>query len=126
VRTNPAGVSTPTIEAGIVLADQDGYFCMPLEQVGMSEDAEIVALKSSCDCVQPRLVQYAADGDQIRQAILLEYVPDLPSTGTAGEARASDIQPVHLGAIIEVVLVDGTKQDFTVNLLHTVLYQEEF
>lgn len=48
------------VEAGVVLAGRDGYLCLPLEQVGVSPNASVVAIESSCECVQPRLVEYIA------------------------------------------------------------------
>jgi hypothetical protein len=111
-----------TIDAGIVLADRARCFCLPLEQVGLPPDAEIVSLESSCECVQPRMVQYVADGQRIGQAVLLEYVPEKPLIGVAVEDRMIDLQPMHLGIIVGIRLADGKKHDFTVNLLHTVLH----
>jgi hypothetical protein len=75
--TSAGSVVTPgaigqTIDAGIVLADRARCFCLPLEQVGLPPDAEIVSLESSCKCVGLRLVQYVADRQRIGQAILLE------------------------------------------------------
>ena len=123
-------VATPgaigrTIDAGIVLADRDGYFCLPLEQVGLPPDAEIVSLESSCSCVQPRLVHYVADRQRIGQAILLEYIPEVSSAGVDREDSASEIQPANLGVIVEVGLAGGERQDFSVILLHTVLRNNE-
>jgi hypothetical protein len=114
-----------TIDAGIVLADRDGYFCLPLEQVGLPPDAEIVSLESSCECVQPRLVQYVADRQRIGQAILLEYIPEVSSAEADREDNVNRVQPANLGVIVEVGLADRTKHGFTINLLHTVLQVEE-
>jgi hypothetical protein len=113
-----------TIDAGIVLADRAGYFCLPLEQVSLPPDAEIVSLQSSCDCVRPHIVQYLADSQRVGQAILLEYIPEVSSAGVDREDGASEIQPANLGVVVEVGLAGGEKQCFTANLLHTVLQDD--
>jgi hypothetical protein len=126
--TSAGNVATPgaigrTIDAGIVLADRAGYFCLPLEQVGLPPDAEIVSLESSCECVQPRMVQYVAGRQRVGQAILLEYVPEVSSAEVDRKISQSEVQPTNLGVIVEIGLADGTKYDFTVKLLHTQLCQ---
>jgi hypothetical protein len=115
------GAISRTIDAGIVLADKAGYFCLPIEPVGLPPDAEIVSLKSSCECVQPSLVRYLADRQRMGQAILLEYLSEMPHTGVDREDSASEVRPANLGVIIQVGLADGKIHDFTVILLHTVL-----
>jgi hypothetical protein len=116
----PAATSR-TIDAGIVLADRAGYFCLPLEQIGLPPDAEIVSLQSSCECVRPRLVQYVADRQRIGQAILLEYIPEVSSAGVDREVSASEIQPANLGVVVEVGLAGGTSYDFNFNFLYVAL-----
>jgi hypothetical protein len=116
----PAATSR-TIDAGIVLADRAGYFCLPLEQIGLPPDAEIVSLQSSCECVRPRLVQYVQDRQRIGQAILLEYVPEVSAADTSLLDSPREFEAVHLSVIVEVVLSDGVKHDFVLNLLHTLL-----
>ena len=104
------------IDVGLVLSDRAGYFCLPIERLGLKAGETMVSVESSCECIEPRLVKYlGSDGSQ-RPAVLLDYVAE--SVGIAGTI---DPQPMNLGVIITVELASGKTHDFTVNLLHTVL-----
>jgi hypothetical protein len=104
------------IDLGVVLADRAGYFCLPIEQLGFSATDTLISVKSSCECIQPRLVEYVGSDGSPKPAILFEYVDE--SVGSGGKF---DPQPMNLGVIITVELASGKTYGFTVNLLHTVL-----
>jgi hypothetical protein len=108
------------IDVGVVLADRAGYFCLPIEQLGFSAADALVSTKSSCECIEPRLVEYVGGDGAPKPAILLEYVDE-----SAGSGGKFDPQPMNLGVIITVETASGTTHDFTVNLLHTVLAAAE-
>jgi len=110
-----AGKST-TIDAGVVLHERPGYLCLPLEQVGLKADDAIVSVASSCECIEPRLVQYVSPGGLHKPAILLDYLAE-----PAGIASPIRPQPMNLNVVITVELVKGKTHDFTVNLMHTTL-----
>lgn len=112
------------VEAGVVLAGRDGYLCLPLEQVGVSPNASVVAIESSCECVQPRLVEHIAPSGTPEQALLLQYVADSDSENLAVESRQADAAPKNLGVLVDMRLAGGRSQQFTVNLLHTTLAEE--
>lgn len=104
------------INVGVVLADRAGYFCLPIEQLGLSAADTLVSAQTSCECIEPRLVEYVGSDGSPKPAILLEYVD-----GSAGSGGTSDPQPMNLRVIITVELASGKTHDFTLNLLHTVL-----
>ena len=104
------------IDAGVVLADRAGYFCLPTERLGIEAVETLVSVTSSCECIEPRLVKYVGSDGSPKPAILLEYADE-----SVGPGGASDPQPMNLGVIITVELASGKTHDFTVNLLHTVL-----
>lgn len=108
------------IDLGVVLADRAGYFCLPIEQLGLGAADTLVSAKSSCECIQPRLVEYVGSNGSPKPAILFEYVDESAVSG-----GKFDPQPMNLGVIITVELASGKTHDFTVNVLHTVLAAAE-
>lgn len=115
------GESSLQVDAGIVLADRDGYLCMPLEHFGFEADAKVQDVTSSCECVQPSIVDYVRPNGDIRHAILLQYVRDPEEDDISGAATS---QAVTLGVIIDVTFSDGTSRQITVKLLHSSLIRE--
>ena len=124
--SSPTGAITTgrsvTIEAGVVLANR----CLPLQQVGLLPDDQIVSLSSSCECIQPRLVEYHTGSNSRGRAVFLEYVDE--TAGSQGDSAAdpSDRTAANLGVIIEATLADGRRHRFTVSLLHTYLNEEQY
>ncbi len=112
--------SVPKIDAGVVFADRSGYLCLPLQRVGLEARAEVVSLSSSCECVQPRLVEYKVLGEATARGVLLEFVAE----PTSGESSGTSNVTADLSVIIEATLADGAKHTFTVDLLHTVIAEE--
>lgn len=60
-----------------VIAEHAGYFCLPLEQVGLNPNEPPASLTSSCECVQPSPARYVAPDGSQKRAIFLEYVNEL-------------------------------------------------
>ena len=114
-----SGTDGSRIDAGVVVADRGGYFCLPLERVGLDSQAAIASLTSSCECVRPRVVTYKSGNESWGRGILLEYVAE-PTPAQSDR----EYLPANLGVIIEATLADGGKHTFTVDLLHTVLAEE--
>jgi hypothetical protein len=113
--------ASPMFDAGIVLSDRSGYTCIPLDRIGLQPDAQIVRLDSSCECVKPRVVVYATPGSNSSRGILLEYVPEDLGNNLLQAAQATNHSPMLLGVIVQAHLADGTKREFSVDLLHTTL-----
>jgi hypothetical protein len=105
-----------TVQAGVILADRAGYLCLPFERLGFDEDAEIVSLQSSCECVQPSLVGYLDVDGLERPAMLLLFVPE-PGASEGDRAGAG---AARLGVSIEATLASGQTRSFRVDLLHTM------
>ncbi len=106
------------IDAGLVFVDRSGYFCLPLERVGLDSGEVVETLNSSCDCVRPSLVEYKSAGGTTARGVMLEYVAEVGSGG-------SDVRPANLGVVIEIGLSAGRKQKFTFELLHTAFAAQE-
>ena len=106
----------PAIDVGVILSDRAGYFCLPIERLGIEADETLISVESSCECIEPRLVKYVGSDGSHQPAVLLDYVDE--SVGIAGTI---DPQPMNLGVIIKVKTASGKTHDFTVTLLHTLL-----
>ncbi len=115
--------ASPTFDAGFVLSDRPGYNCIPLDRIGLPPDAQIVRLESSCECVKPRCVTYAAPGSQRARGILVDFVPEDRDTDPEKGSQATQHPPMLLGVIVQVHLADGTRRVFNVDLLHTTLLE---
>ena len=128
--SSPTGATTTgratTIEAGVVLANRAGYLCLPLQQVGLLPDDQILSLSSSCECIAPRMVEYRNSSNAVGRAVLLEYVTETAGAHSDSAADASDHTVANLGVIIEATLADGRRHEFTVSLLHTYLKEEQY
>ena len=110
-----------TIEAGVVLANRSGYLCLPLEQVGLSPDTSILSLHSSCECIQPSLVEYHNGPETTAQAILLEYIDESAGAHSDLLPSESNRSVADLGVVVEATLADGSLHGFTVNVLQSYL-----
>jgi len=110
-----AGKST-VIDVGVVLHERPGYLCLPLEHVGLKADDAIVSVASSCECIEPRLVQYVGSYGASKPAIFLEYAEKSEDSGSK-----TFPQPMNLSVAISVELPSGKTHDFTVKLLHAAL-----
>ena len=118
----PSKTST-VLDAGIVLSDRPGYTCISLARIGLPPDAQIVRMESSCECVTPRCVTYAAPGSQHARGILIEFVPDDRNTDSGKASHSTQSPPMLLGVIVQVHLADGTQREFNFDLLHTNLLE---
>jgi len=114
VGVSAGAIDVRVIEAGVVFADQPGYLCFPLEEIGFDRDTAPLSVHSSCHCVTPSLVRYQAADGSAPVAILLQYVPET-------ELQADAPQASPLAVTIDLRWADGSLQTVTINLLHTVL-----
>ena len=111
------------IDAGVVLSDRPGYTCISLDRIGLPPDAQIVRLDSSCECVKPRSVVYAAPGSQRGRGILIEFVSADRGNDLGKDLHATGPSPMLLGVIVRAHLADGTQRAFNIDLLHTTLLE---
>ncbi len=119
----------PSWEAGVILAGRAGYQCLSLEAIGLKQSDEVVSVTSSCDCIAPSLVKYAASESANASGNLLQYIDE--STAYHNHFADSDSStglaaspPANLGVIFELTLADGSTHEFTVNFLHTHLAEQ--
>lgn len=109
----PAQVKATEIEIGIVLQDRPFYHCISFEQIGLDRNAIVTNVESSCECITPKIVQYALNKSEERQAIYLEFQPE--------RSQSKDTEPYNLGVEIRCLLNDGKRFEFIINFLSTEL-----
>jgi hypothetical protein len=109
-----------TAYAGIVLADRDGYLCLPFSQVGLSAEAdEVVSLTSSCDCVRPKVISYLTPNGDSAKGIFLEYIREQYNKNEVAKVGLAGSRAIDLSVVIGASLKSGSAIEFRVNLLHT-------
>lgn len=106
-----------SIDAGIVFADRSGYFCIPIETLGLTPTEDIQGVTSSCNCILPSIVIFNNDQGQKCLALLLKYSPD----STAGSIGT---KAVRLSVILTLNLKDGGSLQCNVKLLNASTCQE--
>lgn len=104
------------VDAGIVFSDLEGYLCLTLGQIGLSSSTEIQSVSSSCDCIQPAMVEYQMANGKARHAVLLNYKREQSSLEDSTRSNSPDVA-INLGVIVEVRTHDGSAHKFTVNML---------
>ncbi len=110
-----------TFDAGIVFSDRDSYLCLPVEQFGLPSDAAIESLKSSCECVQPNVVEYVTQRGTLAKAVMLNFVAESALFDDQASSFDGDFRAAQLGVLIDVNLANGAAHQFTVLLLSTHL-----
>ncbi len=114
-----------TFDAGIVFSDRDSYLCLPVEQFGLPSDAAIESLKSSCECVQPNVVEYVTQRGTLAKAVMLNFVAETSLLDDRTTKPQKDFRVAKLAVIVDVTLSDGAAHQFTVLLLSTNLAEEK-
>ena len=61
-----------TFDAGMFFIDEPSYVCVPFERLGISEDRNVVAVVSSCECVVPNVVRYQSGAQKSKSAVRLD------------------------------------------------------
>ncbi|MCA9172319.1 MAG: hypothetical protein KDB23_31860, partial [Planctomycetales bacterium] len=98
------------VDAGVVFAGCPCYFCLPLSRLGLTSSDEIESINSSCECIKPSLVRYAATPTAIVDGLRLEFVAeDLSEDPT--------LEPMHLAVVVTLKLIGGKSKSVTVNFL---------
>ncbi len=102
------------IDAGVLLADQPSYLCVPLGRLGISSTDEVIAVNSSCECTEPSIVVYRETQSQLARALRVDILP---------EPKASDSESVPASLAVEVTLelAGGRSTTATIQFLHTTL-----
>jgi hypothetical protein len=58
-----------TFDAGMFFIDEPSYVCIPFERLGISEDRNVVAVVSSCECIVPTIVRYQSGAQKSKSAV---------------------------------------------------------
>lgn len=96
------------IDAGVFFLSESSYYCVRLECLGIDERRKIVSIASSCNCIRPKIVNYAVGNGTRKTAIRL----DIPSD-------EMDTKPVALSVVITVRFADLGAKSFSVKFLQT-------
>ena len=124
VSRNSHGLETKpsfaTFDAGVVLMDRAGYLCVPLERFGLERPDEVLSVTSTCDCIRPKLVEYASTENSNAWAVLLEF----KRQELSGSSNDSDHGPAKLGVTIDLKMSGGRSHSLTLRLLLTSLTKE--
>lgn len=109
----------PILNVGVVLADRLGYACFSFSDIGLTDEAVVENLQSSCECVKPSLIHYLAADQQGCTGVLLEFIP-----GWEGRVTSLSVHPevraARLGINVDLKLAGGKTHRFVVDLLYTV------
>ena len=103
--------TSPVFDAGVLFANEASYVCIPLEKLSIDPAQEIVALKSSCECVRPSVIRYFKRQSQEGVALRLDFGDDSNGQG--------ETTPTPLSVEIQFEFAVGAKQSVTIQLLHT-------
>ncbi|MEZ6034944.1 MAG: hypothetical protein R3C17_17770 [Planctomycetaceae bacterium] len=102
------------VDAGVVFAGCPSYFCVPLSRLGLTSSDEIELVNSSCECIKPSLVRYAATSTAIVDGLKLEFVAEEHTPDTLS-------QPLHLAIDVTLKLGGDKVRTVTIKLIHTQL-----
>ncbi len=109
---NGGTTSSPSIDAGIMFADQANYLCVPLSRLGISSADEVLAVNSSCECTRPSIIEYQETRAQSARALRVDFEPE---PGMAGSQAA----PMNLAVEVSLELGAGRRATATIQFLHT-------
>ncbi len=106
-------------DIGVMLVDQEGYLCVPLSRWEIENGKNVVATRSTCDCIQPSIVTFVGADGVSEPGLLLTYHHRLAETGSS-----STEFPLRLRVVIEIELSSGRKLELPIDLLSTRLLKE--
>jgi hypothetical protein len=105
----PANSASSAVDLGVVFAQHGGRFVFPLEDFGLSANAAVESVQTSCECVAVQPISY--DRSRSRDAWGLEIV-------VKPESHPAKV-PQRLEVQLCIGLADGTEHDAAVRLLNT-------
>lgn len=103
-----------SIDAGIVFANQSSYICVPLAQIGVMHSDDVISVKSSCECVQPLIVEYLEAPAKVGRALRVDFIPELSHS-------IAPTAPAKLAVEIILELDGGSKKTASIKFLHTTM-----
>lgn len=115
---NAPGASPLEVNLGVVLLDRESYYCLSAEQVGISTEDRIVSATSSCECIEPQILEYYSrkmpSGEfETKQAVLLKLAHE-------NRPPDADFRPTLLGVQLKLEFADCSAQMITLNSLQTL------
>ncbi len=114
VNAEPTAALSSTIEAGVVFGDEAKYHCIPLSRLGVSDSDQLISVKSSCECVNPAIVEFRETTTKVARALRIDFVSDpMPSGSVAA--------PVNLSVDVTFELSDGSVKTASIKFLLTTI-----
>jgi hypothetical protein len=101
-----------SLDGGIIFADRPSYRCMSLAELGFENvrtAADVSLIRSSCKCVQAKIVQYHGGQQRICDALRLDFLP--------GSASEDDLQPIYLSVVVTIEPKRGDARKFVVKVV---------
>ncbi len=111
---NDESTAPRSIDAGVVFADQANYLCVPLSRLGISTGDEVLAVKSSCECTRPSIVEYQETTTKSDRALRIDFEPEPTVPG-------SHAAPASLAVEVTLELAGGRSTSATIQFLHTTV-----
>lgn len=109
--TEKMGISSHIVfDSGVVFSNEASYQCFPLQQLGITENDQVTKVTSSCECVQPSIIEYIKAAGQTASALRIDFVED---------PIQDDADAVNLSVELKFVLADGGDRRATINFLQT-------
>jgi hypothetical protein len=109
---------TGVVNAGIVFANETNYRCMSLEELGLPPNAQVMAIRTSCNCIKVTEVAFLGTAGLVRKGIRLLWPEEVLKD-------PASFRPADLGVSVEIEFratpeSDAQIHSFTLSFLHTV------
>lgn len=108
-----------TFNIGVVSSELEGYRCISFDELGLEDSSIIREIRTSCECVVPRVVRYLSASGQDKPAVFLRLKPDSQPSATEASVRTIDFSAANLSVLIELFLESGEKRCFNLDFIHT-------
>ncbi len=66
---------TQVIDAGIVIANEANFLCVPLSRIGLVDADVVKSMTSSCECVRPSFITFADTAEPLEKGSELTFFP---------------------------------------------------
>jgi hypothetical protein len=110
-QSNDSTIRVVEFDAGVVYSDQASYQCVLFDRLGLSNESELHVVKTSCDCLDARVVQIPLNQHQHANAFLLNFSP-------TPKKRAAECNVSKLAVVITLNGHSKDEIELVVKLLH--------
>ncbi len=107
-------------DLGIIDLERGGYFCLPLSRIGLNEPSAIREIRSSCDCVTGRVVNYFSTRGLQTPALRIDIAGEaLPASGFGqlSQSGPNTVRPLDLAVEIMRISYYVDRYRFAIHFL---------